>query len=320
MANSLEAVAAGAVQVQGTINGIGERCGNVDLISVAANLQLKMHHDVLQPGKLQRLTELSRYVYELANMNLAPGQPFVGAGAFAHKGGMHVHAVQRLARSYEHIEPQLVGNERRILVSELSGASNIAATLGQKFDIEHDKDVQRRVLNRVQDLENQGYQFEAALASFELLLYEALDRRRPYFDLDHYRCVILKRDHEPTSTEAIVKLNVGDALEHCVAEGDGPVDALSGALRKALAPHYPQVEHVKLTDYKVRVVNPTAGTAAKVRVTVDFLVLPDGETESSAHRSFTTIGVNENIVDASWQAIADAFEYHLLETAAPSLM
>lgn len=317
--NSLDAVEAGAVQVQGTINGIGERCGNVDLISIAANLQLKMNYDVLAPGKLEHLTELSRYVYELANMSLVPGQPFVGTGAFAHKGGMHVHAVQRLARSYEHIEPELVGNERRILVSELSGASNIAATLGRKFDIEHDKDVQRQVLNRVQDLENQGYQFEAALASFELLLYDVLGKRKPYFNLDHYRCVILKRDHEPTSTEAIVKLTINNALEHRVAEGDGPIDALSGALRKALVPHYPQIANVKLADYKVRVVNPTAGTAAKVRVTVDFIVQPDSNDEKSTHRQFTTIGVNENIVDASWQAIADAFEYHLLETAATPL-
>lgn len=316
--NSLEAVEAGAVQVQGTINGIGERCGNVDLTTVAANLQLKLGYDCLKEGKLAHLTELSRFVYEMANMNLSPNQPYVGTGAFAHKGGMHVHAVQRLARSYEHVEPEVVGNARRVLVSELSGASNIAATLGRKFDIEDNKDLQRKVLSRVQDLENEGYQFEAALASFELLLYEAMGRRKPYFDLEHYRCVIFKHDHQPTNTEAIVKLFVDGEVEHRVAEGDGPVDALTGALRKALAPHYPQIEAVKLTDYKVRVVNPTAGTAARVRVTVDFVVAD--ENESGMHRRFTTIGVDENIVDASWKALVDAFDYHLLEQDVVSRM
>lgn len=317
VANTLAAVEAGAVQVQGTINGIGERCGNVDLTTVVANLRLKLGVDCLLPESTARMTELSRVVYELANLSLVSNQPFVGAGAFAHKGGMHVHAVQRVAHSYEHVTPESVGNERRVLVSELSGASNIAATLGRKFNIEDNKDVQRTVLGRVQDLENQGYQFEAAQASFELLVYEALDRRPNFWNLDHYRCVILKRDGEPTSTEAIVKLKVDDVAEHRVAEGDGPVNALDAALRQCLTPHYPQLRDVHLTDYKVRVVNPTAESAAKVRVIAEFAVR-DGSADKS--RYITTIGVNENIVDASWQALSDAFQYHLIETttAAPT--
>ncbi len=317
VANSLAAIQAGCVQVQGTINGIGERCGNVDLTTVIANLKLKLGFDCLAGDALPRLTELSRYVYEMVNMNLVSCQPFVGSSAFAHKGGMHVHAVQKLAGSYEHVPPEAVGNERRILVSELSGASNIAATLGKKFKIEENRKLQRSVLNRVQDLEHQGYQYEAAVASFELLVYEAMGRNTTFWELDHYRCVILKRDGDPCSTEAIVKLRVNDQLEHYVAEGDGPVNALDGALRKCLSGHYPQINDVHLTDYKVRVVNPTAESAAKVRVVSEFAVkTADG---NGVARRFSTIGVNENIVDASWQAITDAFQYYLIETEAHGL-
>lgn len=316
VANSLAAVEAGAVQVQGTINGIGERCGNVDLTTVIANLRLKLGYGCLTGENLDGLTKLSRAVYERANLNFTPGQPYVGTSAFAHKGGMHVHAVQRIAHSYEHIEPSLVGNERRILVSELSGASNISATLGQKFSIQDDKELQRKVLLRVQDLEHQGYYFEAAQASFELLLYEAMGKLPSYWELDHYRCVILKRGSENSTTEATVKLRTNDVTEHRVAEGDGPVNALDGALRKCLRDHYPQIMNVHLVDYKVRVVNPTAESAAKVRVIAEFAVRRNGEAGNVAHH-VTTIGVNENIVDASWQAIADAFRYHLVETTAP---
>jgi 2-isopropylmalate synthase len=310
VANSLIAVEHGAVQVQGTINGIGERCGNVDLTTVVANLRLKLGLKCLaREDSLAHLTETSRFVYELANMNLVPGQPYVGPAAFAHKGGMHVHAVNRIAHSYEHVQPETVGNTRRVLVSELSGVSNITALLGRKFDIADDRDLQRRVLGKVQDLENAGYQFEAAAASFELLLYGEMGRRRPYWKLDHYRCVILKQDGAAPSTEAIVKLDVGGATEHHVAEGDGPVNALDGAMRKCLLPHYPQLREVHLRDYKVRVVNAAQESAAKVRVVIDFAVIEEGRPE----RYFSTIGVSENIVDASWGALIDAFEYHLLE-------
>ncbi len=317
VANSLAAVDASAVQVQGTINGIGERCGNVDLVTVAANLALKLNQSVLNDNDLSRLTELSRYVYELANMNLVVNQPYVGDGAFAHKGGMHVHAVQRVVHSYEHIEPSLVGNARQILVSELSGASNIAASLGEKFTtLNEDKATQRRVLSRVQDLEHEGYQFEAANASLELLAYEAMGQRPAFWELDHYRCVILRRDGEEAGTEATVKLKIGDTMAHEVAEGDGPVNALDNALRKALAPHYPALQEVYLTDYKVRVVNPTAATAARVRVTIDFAI----RDPEHADRRFTTIGVDENIVNASWEALSNAYQYHLIEAKAGSLV
>ncbi len=325
VANSLAAIDAGVNHVQGTINGIGERCGNVDLIAVAANLLLKTDHDCLLPQAAGRLTELSRYVYELANMNFVPGQPFVGPSAFAHKGGMHVHAVQRVARAYEHVSPDQVGNSRRVLISELSGASNIAAAVGRKFNIEDDKEIQRQVLERVQQLEHQGYQFEAATASFELILHEIRGTRPTFWQLDHYRAVIYRRGDDASITEATVKLEVNDSDEHQVAEGDGPVNALDGALRRCLRPHYPQLDRLHLRDYKVRVVNPTAESAAKVRVTATFAVThdapPPGPAESTTSPAgetseyFTTIGVNENIVDASWQAIVDAFTYHLIESA-----
>lgn len=316
VANSLAAVEAGCVQVQGTINGIGERCGNVDLIAMAANLALKYKRDVLRPGAVQRLTELSRFVYEATGSTPVPNQPYVSDGAFAHKGGMHVHAVQRIAHSYEHVEPSSVGNQRHILVSELSGASNIAAELGEKFGIADNKDVQRAVLSKVQDLENEGYQFEHAKASYELLVYEALGKRPAMWDLDHYRCVISRHDGKAAITEATAKLMVNGKVEHHVSEGDGPVNALDGALRACLRSHYPEISNLHLADFKVRVVNPSAETAAKVRVTITFAVgLDDPDRET---RLFTTVGVDTNVVDASWQAIADAIQYHLIESQAGS--
>ncbi len=315
VANSLAAIDAGCLQVQGTINGVGERCGNVDLTTVAANLRLKTGHDCLLPDSLRKLTETSRYVFELANLNLIPNQPYVGSAAFAHKGGMHVHAVQRVAHSYEHVAPDSVGNTRRVLVSELSGASNIAATLGRKFNIEDNKTVQRQVLEKVQDLEHQGYQFEAAGASFELLLHSVLGTLPRFWELDHYRCVISRTNGGEPSTEAIVKLAVGSSVEHQVAEGDGPVNALDGALRKCLERHYPELAQVRLRDFKVRVVNSTAESAAKVRVIIDFAVRTDADTDSPGSY-FSTIGVSENVVDASWQALTEAFVYHLIESRA----
>lgn len=300
VANSLAAIQAGAVQVQGTINGIGERCGNADLISTAANLALKLNHPVLAEGGIQRLTELSRYVYELANMNFRSGQPFVGQSAFAHKGGMHVHAVNRLARSYEHIAPELVGNERRILVSELSGRSNIISRTS-KFAIGEDNELMVRILNAVQDLEHEGYQFEAADASFDLLVMKLAGLHRPAFRLDHYRVHVENQSREPM-TEAVLKITTADAVQHVVGEGDGPVNALDSALRKALVPVYPGITEMSLVDYKVRVINSAEGTAARVRVMI----------ESRDRTSlWSTVGVSENIIEASWIALVDAFEYKL---------
>jgi 2-isopropylmalate synthase len=269
-------------------------------VSVAANLNLKLGYDVLVPGGIQRLTELSRYVYEIANMNFRSGQPFVGSSAFAHKGGMHVHAVNRLARSYEHITPEAVGNERRILVSELSGRSNIVAKT-TKFNISQDNELMARILNTVQDKENEGYQFEAAEASFDLLVMKEAGSYQPAFQLDHYRVNVENQAREPM-TEAVIKLTIDSTRQHVVGEGDGPVNALDSALRKALTPAYPGLSEMTLVDYKVRVINSTAGTAAKVRVVI----------ESRDRTSvWSTVGASENIIEASWIALVDAFEYKI---------
>ncbi len=306
VANSLAAVLAGAVHVQGTINGIGERCGNADLTSIVANLALKYKYDVLKPGALKSLTETSRYVYEVANLNFQDNQPFVGASAFAHKGGMHVHAVQRNVATYEHIDPAIVGNERRILVSELSGISNIAATAPAVFDIANNKEAQRKVLDALTERESQGYQYEAAEASFELLIRKTLGGKwyREIWELDHYRCIILRREASVV-TEASVKIVLNDEPRHTVAEGDGPVDSLHKALCAALRNDYPGVDDLHLKDYKVRVVNTAAETAAKVRVVIDWH-------DKKTGKYFGSVGVSENIIDASWLAITDAIEYKLL--------
>ena len=280
----------------------------MDLLPLIANLQLKYGFVCLQPGRLQHITEVSRYVYETANVNLVPGQPYVGSSAFAHKGGMHVHAVQKDVSTYEHVKPESVGNTRKILISEMSGASNIAAKAGKKFDIESDKATLRKVLEKVQDLENAGYQFEAAEASFELLLRREIGRYRTFFDLHHYRVTVMKADTGPAVSEATVKMNVDGVAEHTVAEGDGPVNALDGALRRALKPHYGAIDRVHLADYKVRVINSKDETAASVRVIIE--CRRDGA--DGKREMFGTIGVSQNIIDASWQALVDAYEYHLI--------
>jgi 2-isopropylmalate synthase len=305
VANTLAAVAGGATQVQGTINGIGERCGNVDLVSVVANLGLKLGRSTLLPDSLPRLTELSRYVYEVANMNFRSGQPFVGASAFAHKGGMHTHAVSKLAASYEHIDPESVGNERRILVSELSGQSTILAKT-VKYQVTHDRPLMAKILTMVQDLEHAGYEFEAAEASFDLLVKRATGLYRPWFERLGYRVNIEADEHGEPVTEATVKVRVGDRTEHTVFEGDGPVNALDGALRKALLSIYPRLEELQLVDYKVRVVNAKAGTAARVRVVIE---------SRAGEAVWGTVGVSENVVEASWLALVDSFEYKLFKDA-----
>jgi 2-isopropylmalate synthase len=280
----------------------------MDLTTLIANLQLKYQLDCLRPGLLKHLTEVSRYVYEIANYNLVSGQPYVGTSAFAHKGGMHVHAVQKDVSTYEHVAPEEVGNTRKVLVSELSGASNIAAKAGKKFDIENDKAVLRKVLEKVQDLENAGFQFEVAEASFELLLRKEIGRHKSFFDLEHYRIVVLRVENGVPVAEATVKLRVNGKVEHHVAEGDGPVNSLDSALRKALTPYYPAIADVHLTDYKVRVINSKAETAAKVRVVIEC----KREGADGNRDIFGTIGVSGNIIDASWQALVDAYEYHLI--------
>lgn len=304
VANTLAAVANGATQVQGTMNGIGERCGNVDLVSTIANLALKYGHDVLRPGSLARLTEASRYVYEIANMNFRNGQPFVGTSAFAHKGGMHTHAVAKNPVSYEHIDPAAVGNERRILVSELSGQSTIL-TKTVKFSIQQDRALMQKILNQVQDLENVGYEFEAAEASFDMLVKKAMGQYTPWFETMHYRVNIEHQADGRPITEATVKVKVGDAVTHTASDGDGPVNALDAALRKALVPGYPQLADMQLVDYKVRVVNAKAGTAARVRVVIE---------SRDHHDVWGTVGVSENIIEASWLALVDAIDYKLFKS------
>jgi 2-isopropylmalate synthase len=300
-ANSLAAVEHGAIQVQGTVNGIGERCGNADLLAVVANLVVKRGYECLVPDGVGRLTELSRYVYELANMNFRPGQPFVGSSAFANKGGMHVHAVNRLASSYEHIDPSLVGNLRRVLVSELSGRSNIVAAT-TRMRIERDDALMKKILERVQELENEGYQFEAAEASFDLLVRKCAGTYKPRFERMHYRVNVETQEGAPPTTEASIKLRVNGRVEHVVAEGDGPVNALDTALRKALVPAFPALAKVRLVDYKVRVINSSEGTAARVRVVIE---------SSDDEEEWTTVGVSENVIEASWVALVDSVEYKL---------
>jgi len=302
VAGSLAAVKAGATMVQGTVNGFGERCGNADLTAIIPNLMLKMGHKAIPEENLKRLTEVSRFVWEEANFAVPVNQPYVGQSAFAHKGGMHVHAVSRDTRTYEHIRPELVGNERHILISELSGASNVAHKL-QEMGLGSDKDLTRNILLKVQDLEHEGYQFEAAEGSFALLVRKVAGTYKKFFDLIGFRVMVTRNHIGEPSTEATVKLSVGDIIRHTAAEGDGPVNAFDGALRKALEDIYPALKTVQLVDYKVRVVNPRAATAAKVRVII--------QSQDNTHR-WGTIGVSENIIEASYEALADSIEYKLM--------
>jgi 2-isopropylmalate synthase len=302
VANTLTAVEAGATLVQGTVNGLGERCGNADLISVLADLALKMQgYEVLQPGGVARLTELSRYVYETANMNFRASQPFVGKSAFAHKGGIHVSGVARTTASYEHVDPQQVGNQRRVLVSELSGRSNILAAA--HHDLAGDPRLVNRILAEVVSRENAGYQFEAADASFDLLIRKCMGRFQPHFDTLHYDVTVdNKSGREEVTAEAIVKVRVDDRVYFEAAEGHGPVDALNAALRKALHNKFPGLAKLHLVDYKVRVIDSKAATAAGVRV----LIQSQDEDDI-----WGTVGVDENIIQASWIALVDSFEYKL---------
>ncbi len=300
-ANSLAAVRAGARHVQGTINGLGERCGNADLCSVVANLAFKMGFESLEPAKLTSLTEVSRFVFEIANLAPAMSLPYVGESAFAHKAGLHVDALRKDKRTYEHLDPGLVGNERRFLISELSGKSNILAEL-EKAKITEDKALARKILIRVQELENEGYQFEAANASFSLLVKKIMGTFRPSFELIKYHVNVEKRKSGELVTEATVKLKVGEAIEHVVGEGDGPVNALDAALRKSLEVFYPAIQDVSLFDYKVRVVNAREGTAARVRVVIE---------SRDKHAVWGTVGASENVIEASWLALVDSVEYKL---------
>ena len=304
-ANTLTAVRAGARHVQGTINGLGERCGNADLCAVIPGLALKMGFDVLPPEKMRLLTETSRFVFEIGNLPPATNLPYVGRSAFAHKAGLHVDALRKSKQTYEHIDPKLVGNERRFLISELSGKSNILAEL-EKAKLSQDKTLARKILARVQELENEGYQFEAASASFDLLTRRVMGTFKPSFELIKYHVNVEKRKTDGIVTEATVKLRVADRVEHVVGEGDGPVNALDAALRRSLETAYPMIREMHLIDYKVRVVNAREGTAARVRVVI----------ESRDKQSlWGTVGVSENIIEASWLALVDSVEYKIQTSA-----
>lgn len=305
VASSLAAVAAGARQVQGTINGFGERCGNANLISIIPNLQLKLGYACVPAEQLKQLTNTSRYVYEIANINPPNLQPFVGQSAFAHKGGMHVSAILKAAETYEHIRPEMVGNTRRVLVSELSGQSNLLFK-AQELNIELDKTKPegRAIIQKIKEMEHQGYQYEGAEASFELLLRQGLGEYEEVFTVESFKVLLEKHGEADIMTEATVKLNVRGQTVHTVAEGNGPVNALDNALRKALEAFFPDISQMYLTDYKVRVLSEQDATASKVRVLVEST--KDGEA------SWSTVGVSANVIEASWEALIDSMRYALM--------
>ena len=305
VANSLVAIDAGIVQVQGTINGIGERCGNANLCSILPNLQLKMNRHVLGERRLARLREVSNFVTEIANLMPNKHQPYVGDSAFAHKGGIHIHAVQKNAATYEHVIPEAVGNRQRMLISDYTGRSGLLAKV-EEYGIELSKQNPKlkELLETLKELENEGYQFEGAEGSLELLMRKAVGRHKPSFELLGFRVIVEKRNaREAPISEATVMVRVGESIEHTAAVGVGPVNALDHALRKALEKFYPQLREVALLDYKVRVLAANRGTGSKVRVLL----------ESGDHKEkWGTVGVSENIMEASWQALADSIEYKLL--------
>ncbi|RMG73845.1 MAG: citramalate synthase [Nitrospirae bacterium] len=305
VANSIAAVSSGATQVQGTINGLGERCGNANLCSIIPNLQIKSGYRCIGDENLSKLREVSRFINEIANIRHFNRQPYVGDSAFAHKGGIHVSAILKNPETYEHIKPELVGNSRRVLVSDLAGKSNIlrkAEELG--IHLEKGSPQLEGILQTVKELENQGYQFEAAEASFELLVKKILGLHRRFFDLIGFRVIVEKRkEGEEPLSEATIMVKVGGHIEHTAATGNGPVNALDNALRKALEKFYPSLKEVRLNDYKVRVLSTQRGTGSKVRVLIE-----SGDNE----HKWSTVGVSENIIEASWQALVDSIDYKLL--------
>ncbi len=303
VANAIAAVQLGAVQVQGTINGYGERCGNANLCSVIANLELKLGMRAIGKENLKQLTKVSHYVSELANLPPRQDLPYVGKSAFAHKGGIHVSAVMKETLAYEHVEPAVVGNERRVLVSELSGRSNVlykAAERGLKID--PSSPAAKVVVEKLKEMEHSGYQFEGAEASFEMLFDKLVHHARDFFELDGFRLITEKKGAGEPDSEAVIKLRVDGKEEHTAAEGVGPVSALDRALRKSLTTFFPCIKDIRLTDYKVRVLNPKGATDAKVRVLIE---------SSDGQDTWGTVGVSENLIEASWQALVDSITYKL---------
>ena len=311
VANSIAAIQAGAVMVQGTINGYGDRCGNADLTSIIPILCLKMKYPCMAEENLSKLKKLSRYVSETANMIPLNSRPFVGKSAFAHKGGVHVSAIAKIPRAYEHIDPERVGNERRVLVSDLSGKSNVeykAKELGLKIGTNgYDS---RKIVSEIKRLEQEGYQFDVAEGSLRILLEKFTDQFKPLFELESFRITIEKNKDQPSSAHATIKISVNGTHEITAAEGDGPVSALDNALRKALDKFFPDLDTMHLVDFKVRVMDGREGTASTVRVLVQ---------SRDQDQVWNTIGVSKDIIEASWQALADSFQYKLsVEEASPS--
>ena len=301
-ANAIAALEVGASHVQGTINGYGERTGNCNLTSVIPCIAIKMKRSCVKPSSLPKLKELSQFVDEVANIRHDPRQPWVGSACFAHKGGTHVNAVQKIARSYEHIDPALVGNARNVLISDLAGRSNIVIKAQQLgFKITNDTPELKPILSRIKDLEHLGYEFEAAEGSLSLLLKRILEHKELPFAVDAYH-VSMRGDGKGSVCEATVRVRVGSEISHTVAEGDGPVNALDGALRAALARFFPKLKNIRLTDYKVRIINSSTGTAAKTRVLIQ---------STNGQREWGTVGVSENIIEASLQALVDSMEFAL---------
>ncbi|MBN2301246.1 MAG: citramalate synthase [Lentisphaerae bacterium] len=307
IANTLEAVRAGAVQVQGTINGYGERCGNANLCAIIPTLELKMGKRCVKDGELSKMRELSLFADELVNLTHDKKAPYVGQSAFSHKGGSHVDGVKKNPRTFEHVEPGLVGNKRRNLVSELAGGSSVllkAVELGVgRMDSANDT---REILSALKELESQGYAFEAADASFKILIQKVLKEHKPFFELEGFRVTVEKRgQNEPCTSDAIIKVRVNNQIEQTSADGDGPVNALDSALRKALMRFYPEIAKVFLTDFRVRILDPEEATAAKTRVLIE---------SSDGEDSWGTVGVSENIIEASWEALVDSVEYKLFKS------
>ena len=305
VANSVAAVEAGCSQVQGTINGYGERCGNADLCAIIPCLQIKLGMQCLDKAKLKELAEVSRFVSDVSNMKQQDNQPFVGTSAFAHKAGVHINAMLKNPQSYEHITPELVGNQRRYLASELAGKTSLLFKAQQmSMSLKKESKATKELHRQIQTLEHAGYQFEAAEASFELLIKKALKKYTRFFELEGFQVSVEKRQDNTLISQATVKISVNGEQEHTASEGDGPVNALDSALRKALQDFYPELATMHLSDFKVRVLDSKAGTAAKVRVFIE------SQDEKS---SWWTVGVSENIIEASWQALVDSIEYKLLK-------
>ncbi len=303
VANTLVAVENGCRHVQGTVNGYGERCGNVNLCSAIPNLQIKLGYQCISPEQIEKLTSLSHFVSEVANVAPFDHQPFVGKSAFAHKGGIHVSAVMKDPSTYEHLPPEQIGNKRRVLVSDLSGKSNIqykAEELGMDLNVCGDKVPE--IVQTLKKLENQGYQFEAAEGSLDLLIRKITGEWEDLFELKGFRVIIEKNEQGDVKSEATIRLLVNGEEEHTAADGNGPVHALDSALRKAICKFYPEVDQMQLSDYKVRVLNEKDGTQAKVRVLID---------SQNNNSSWGTVGVSENIIEASWQALMESMSYYL---------